>query len=70
MAQEYKNKTDVEGVYDMTDDVTASSGYTFEGRQTKRIFGGWGGMQTKLPEGHMARRDTPTTARELKPGKK
>lgn len=39
-------------------DVTEASGYEFEERQTARLFNGWGGQQTRLPKGHLARRDT------------
>jgi hypothetical protein len=65
-----KDQQDVESVYDMTDDVTRAGGYTFESRVARRNSNGWGGTQTKLPAGHLARRDTEPSAKRLKPGKK
>lgn len=44
-------------------DVSSKSGYTFENRVTKRNSNGYGGTQTKLPSGHLARRDTEPTAK-------
>lgn len=41
----------------MTKEVTENSGYSFEARQTSRVHDGWGATQTRLPEGHLARRD-------------
>jgi hypothetical protein len=39
-------------------DVTEASGYTFEAKVKQRNSNGWGGTQTRLPKGHLARRDT------------
>lgn len=45
-------------------DVTEASGYTFERKISKRTSNGYGGSQTRLPVGHLARRDTePTIAK-------
>ena len=38
-------------------DVTSASGYTVEGKTLERVANGWGGSQTKLRRGHLARRD-------------
>jgi hypothetical protein len=47
-------------------DVTEASGYTFEERVKMRNSNGYGGTQTKLPEGHLARRDTPARAKHVR----
>lgn len=49
-------------------DVTEASGYEFEERQTQRFANGWGGTQTRLPKGHLARRDTPTSVKVVRAG--
>jgi len=46
-----------QGPPDSNFDVTPNSGYTFEDR-VPRNSNGFGGTQTKLPRGHLARRDT------------
>lgn len=48
--------------------VTPASGYTFEKRVDERNSNGWGGTQTTLPKGHLARRDTIPVAKTIKPG--
>lgn len=55
-----------ESPYEMTDDVTRAGGYTFEDRVVLRNSNGWGGTQTRLLKGHLARRDTIPNARQLK----
>lgn len=45
----------------MTKDVTETSGYTFEDKVPERVANGYGGTQTRLKKGHLARRDTPAT---------
>ena len=49
---------DVEGPETSFSDVTPASGYTFEGKVRLRNSNGYGGTQTQLPVGHLARRDT------------
>lgn len=39
-------------------DVTEDSGYTMEGKVRQRFANGWGGTQTRLKPGHLARRDS------------
>lgn len=51
-------KQDAEGMPDHNYDVTSNSGYEFETRVKARNSNGWGGTQTQLPKGHLARRDT------------
>lgn len=45
---------------------TPDSGYEFEGKTSMRNSNGWGGTQTKLPRGHLARRDTEARAKKMK----
>lgn len=52
-----------QGSPDSNFDVTPNSGYTFEERVPGRNSNGFGGTQTKLPKGHLARRDTPARAK-------
>jgi hypothetical protein len=44
-------------------DVTPDSGYETEAKVRARNSNGWGGTQTRLPEGHLARRDTVPVAK-------
>ena len=61
------NKPAPEAVNDHNFEPTPDSGYVFEGKTTMRNSNGWGGTQTRLPEGHLARRDVqPMTKRVLK----
>ena len=39
-------------------DVSSTSGYKLEAETKDRNSNGWGGTHTKLPVGHLARRDT------------
>lgn len=45
------------GMPELNLDVTENSGYTFEEQVPQRFAQGWGGTQTRLPRGHLARRD-------------
>lgn len=59
--------------FNPSNDVTEKSGYTFEDKLDKRTSNGYGGTQTKLPVGHLARRDSPAVvegskAEESSPG--
>lgn len=47
-------------------DVTPDSGYDFEGKVKQRTANGYGGTQTMLPEGHLARRDTPARVKNAR----
>lgn len=47
-------------------DVSPDSGYTMEAGVTERNSNGWGDTQTKLPKGHLARRDTMPVRKSLK----
>lgn len=47
-------------------DVSEASGYMFEDKIPFRTSNGYGGTQTKLPRGHLARRDTPPVAKIMK----
>jgi hypothetical protein len=51
-------------------DVTETSGYEFEEKIPFRTSNGFGGTQTKLPKGHLARRDTPPVAKQMSSGKR
>ena len=44
-------------------DVTEASGYTVESKISQRVANSYGGSQTTLPKGHLARRDTPITVK-------
>lgn len=47
-------------------DVTPTSGYTFEAKVSKRTSNSYGGSQTRLPKGHLARRDSATGVKVMK----
>lgn len=47
-------------------DVSPDSGYTMEAGIQERTANGWGDSQTRLPKGHLARRDTPAERKSLK----
>ncbi len=47
-------------------DVTEASGYTIEAKVPSRNSNGWGETQTRLPVGHLARRDTPPVRKSMK----
>lgn len=49
-------------------DVTIVSGYEFEDKVPRSTSNGFGGTQTKLPRGHLARRDTPPVAKQMNSG--
>jgi hypothetical protein len=49
-------------------DVTSASGYTVEDRVKLRNSNGYGGTQTRLPEGHLARRDTIPRLKRIRRG--
>src|SRR5688572_11020034 len=42
-------------------DVSSTTGYRVEDETSQRNSNGFGGTHTKLPEGHLARRDNPAT---------
>lgn len=55
-----------DGMPDTNVDVTPVSGYTFERRVEERNSNGYGGTQTRLPVGHLARRDTEPRVKYLR----
>ena len=59
------SKQSPESEPESNNDVTSDSGYVFEGKTKMRNSNGWGGTQTKLPEGHLARRDVPAMVKKV-----
>jgi len=53
-------------VLDPNGDVTEASGYNFEASVKQRLHNGWGRTQTRLPKGHLARRDAEPAIGTLK----
>jgi hypothetical protein len=51
---------------DLQNDVTPASGYTREAKVQQRNSNGWGGSQTQLPVGHLARRDTAPVRKSIR----
>lgn len=49
-------------------DVTEDSGYQTEGKVQQRFGNGWGGTKTRLPPGHLARRDSGSDTKHAKAG--
>lgn len=47
-------------------DVSPISGYNFEKKTGERTSDGYGGQQTRLPQGHIARRDAANSVRSTK----
>jgi hypothetical protein len=47
-------------------DVTEASGYMVEGKVRARNSDGWGGTPTRLPAGHLARRDSSVAIKTLR----
>lgn len=45
-------------------DVSTAIGYELETRVQDRFANGWGGTQTRLPSGHLARRDAKPTVKK------
>lgn len=49
-------------------DVTEATGYDMESKQEKRFANGHGKTHTRLPRGHLARRDTNASVKETGSG--
>jgi hypothetical protein len=48
--------------------VTEASGYTYEAPQTERFANSYGDDMTRLPIGHLARRDGPNAVKHARAG--
>lgn len=48
--------------------VTEKSGYTYEAPQEQRTANSYGDDMTRLPIGHLARRDTPARVKNARRG--
>jgi hypothetical protein len=48
--------------------VTEASGYTYEAPQESRVANSYGDDMTRLPIGHLARRDVPANVKHARRG--